>query len=94
MPGVFVACGASDCRWNQDGQCKRSDVFVDRGAMCTTYEPETATLPMEPIGGPRAALREMLAGGVGGGAPPVTVRHASGPPGGLPLPVGRPPAVL
>lgn len=74
MPS-FIACAMTDCRWNRDGQCNKSEVFVDQGVMCSNYEPEVADLGLglgAPGPDPRAMLLQQLAGGgasptVGGG---------------------------
>jgi len=43
MPS-FIACAMTNCRWNRDGQCNKSEVFIDQGVMCSNYEPEVADL--------------------------------------------------
>lgn len=52
----FVGCAKTDCKWNEEGQCSKSDIFIDDAVSCASYEPE-----MGPMG--------MLAGLVGMGAP-------------------------
>ena len=94
MPS-FIACAMTDCRWNRDGQCNKSEIFVDQGVMCSNYEPEVADLGLglgAPGPDPRAMLLQQLAGGMaggmaGGGAPPAVG-------GGPVLPGGEAPPPL
>lgn len=76
MAKVFVTCAAVDCKWNEDGQCKRSEIFVDNGIQCATFEPEMSAMmpPMGMMGG----LPPMVGGG------PPSVMPGAGPP----LPMG------
>jgi len=90
MPS-FIACAMTNCRWNRDGQCNKSEIFVDQGVMCSNYEPEVADLGLglgAPGPDPRAMLLQQLAGGIaGGGAPPAVG-------GGPVLPRGEAPPPL
>lgn len=86
MAGTFIACGMTDCRWNKDGQCQKRDIFVDRAAMCASFEPEVSPLGDMGLGGPRASFRDLLAGG---GA------VAAGPPmGAPPMSAGAGPTIM
>lgn len=100
MPkSTFVACAKTDCKWNQDGQCDKSEIFVDDGVMCSNYEPEMIAPPMGMGMGPdprSALIQQMIGGGgppIGGGPPPIPVGAGpSPPPGEAPVtPTGAPP---
>ena len=65
----FVACAATNCKWNQEGQCSKSEIFVDQGAMCASYEPQALDLGLGAGPDPRAMLLQQMVGG--GGGPPV-----------------------
>lgn len=93
MAGTFVACGMTDCRWNEDGQCQKRDIFVDRAAMCASFEPEVSPLGDMGLGGPRASFRDLLAGGgVGAAGPPMGAPPMSA--GAGPPIMGGPPPML
>lgn len=89
MPSL-VACAMGTCKWNRDGQCDKSEIFVDGGTSCASFEPDMGAM-LGPQGtDPRSALLQMIAGG----GPPMGGPPVGGPPvGGPPIsaPVGGPP---
>ena len=93
MAGTFVGCGMTDCRWNQDGQCQKRDIFVDRAAMCASFEPEVSPLDGMGLGGPRASFRDLLAGGGAVAAGP-TMGVSPMSAGAGPTIMGAPPPML
>lgn len=101
MADTFIACSMNDCRWNKEGQCNAKEIFVDQGAMCSTFEPDTVGLGGMGLGGPRESFRDLLVGGGGGmgppgpplGAPPMAAGRMGPPMGGGGM-MGGPPPVL
>jgi len=61
----LVACAMEMCKFNREGQCDKSEIFIDNSNSCASFEPDLAAM----AGGadPRAALLQMVAGG---GGPP------------------------
>ena len=93
MPSL-VACAMGTCKWNRDGQCDKSEIFVDGGTSCASFEPDMGAMLGPQGADPRSALLQMIAGGgppMGG--PPVGGPPISAPVGGPPIsaPVGGPP---
>lgn len=83
---TFIACAKTDCKWNTEGQCDKSEIYVDDGVVCASYEPDMMEMLGQMLGG-------MGAMGAPMGAPPgpdprsmlVQQMASSGPP---PLPGG------
>ena len=88
MPSL-VACAMDSCKWNRDGQCNKSEIFVDGGTTCASFEPNTAAMVGPQGADPRSALLQMLAGGGGPPGPPMGGPPVGGPPMGA-LSTGMP----
>ena len=83
MPAL-VACAMDSCKWNRNGQCDKSEIFVDGGTTCASFEPNMAAMIGPQGADPRSALLQMIAGGGGSPIPPVGV----GPTGRPGMPTG------
>jgi len=87
MPAL-LACAMDSCKWNRNGQCDKSEVFVDGGATCASFEPNMAAMVGPQGANPRAAFLQMLARG---GGPPLGRPSMGAPPTGMP---GLPPSQI
>lgn len=85
MPAL-VACAMDSCKWNRNGQCDKSEIFVDGGTTCASFEPNMAAMVGPQGADPRSALLQMIARG---GRPSVGGPPMGGPPMGAP-PTGMP----
>lgn len=87
----FVVCAKTDCKWNKEGQCDKSEIFVDQGVMCASYEPQMLELGLGMMGGPDP--RSMLVQQMIGGGPAPSLGGGLGPPlsGPEPQPTAAPP---